>query len=264
MLNILTSNAGEQSPAFVAADRPAGDSNVAWLGHQLGSLAREDATYLLLVGARDHIGFRLRVAQAHLRHDLTPSHWSHAALLGHLSADPGEIVTYEVSLDPPTGFGLPTASNALQTGSLGTYADPERYPNIAILRLPVPPDQWRSDTTREQISVLERFKKQRSVLDVTELVLQWLAFLWGVGRTANPLLNGYGIPSAAMIEVILNAVGYDVTPGLESRASCPEAIWQAAKWWHPYYREQSPAPIEGAWYVGETIGTWAAGGPAGR
>ncbi|HEU4422587.1 MAG TPA: hypothetical protein VFR67_08600, partial [Pilimelia sp.] len=173
-----------------------------------------------------------------------------------VSADASRIVTYEVSLDPPTGFGIPTASNAVQTGRLGTYADPERYPNIALLRLPVPSEQWQRETTRDQISVLERFKKQRSVLDVTELVLQWLAFLWGVGRAANPLLNGYGVPSAAMIEAILNAVGYDVTPALESRASCPEAIWQAAKWWHPYYSEHSPAPIEGVWHVGQRIGIW--------
>lgn len=256
MLNILTSNTGEQSPAFVRVERLDGEHNMAWLTRQFTGLRQADATFLLLVGAADHIGFRLRVAQAHLRHDLSPSHWSHAALLGPQRDDVAETTTYEVSLDPPGGFGIPTASNALQQGRLGTYDDAGRYPNIALLRLPVSPEQWQGDTTRERISVLERFRKQRSVLDVTELVLQWLAFLWGVGRAANPLLNGYGIPSAAMIEVVLNAVGYDVTPALESRAGCPEAIWQAARWWHPYYSEHSPAPMEGAWHVGRPIEVW--------
>ncbi|MEV0720662.1 hypothetical protein [Asanoa sp. NPDC050611] len=256
MLNILASNAGGASPTFRPVSRAPGESNLDWLGRELAGPA-VDGTHLLLVGGRDHIGFRLRVAQAHLRHDLSPSHWSHAALLGPGTPEVGATATYEVSLDPPRGFGVPTAANALQVGRLDAYADPGRFPNIALLRLPVPAVEWQRPSTAEQISVLERFRKQRSVLDVTELVLQWLAFLWGVGRAANPLLDGYGVPSAAMIEVVLNAVGYDVTPALESRASCPEAIWQAAKWWHPYYSERTPSPITGAWHVSDRIGTWS-------
>ena len=81
------------------------------------------------------------------------------------------------------------------------------------------------------------------MLDAQDLLLRWLAFIWGVGRTGNPLLDGQGIPSAAMLEVIFGAVGFDLTPGLESRSSCPEAIWQAAKWWHEYYeRNNQKAP----------------------
>jgi hypothetical protein len=260
MLNIISSNAGRASQTFVAAARADGEDNVAWLRRALTELpdpASEDTpTHLALIGGRDQIGFRLRVAQAHLRHDMTPSHWSHAVLLGPVGKDVRRLTTYEVSLQPPSGFGIPTATNALQTGQFRTYADPDRYPNIALLRLPVDATAWQRATTRDEISVLERFEKQRSVLDVTELVLQWLGFLWGVGRSANPLLEGYGVPTAAAIETILAAVGYDITPALESRASCPEAIWQAAKWWHPYFLAQSPAAIEGRFHVGLPIDLW--------
>jgi hypothetical protein len=264
MLNIITSNAGRASETFVESARPDGEDNLAWLRRALGDLPAPEIegtpTHLVLIGGRDQISFRLRVAQAHLRHDMTPSHWSHAALLGPVRSYARRTQTYEVSLEPAGGFGIPAATNALQVGRITTYADPDRYPNIALLRLPVDAALWQRTTTREQISVLERFEKQRSVLDVTELVLQWLAFLWGVGRAGNPLLEGYGVPTAAMIEVILSAVGYDITPALESRASCPEAIWQAAKWWHPYFLAQSPAPIEGRWHVGRPIDLWTPGG----
>jgi hypothetical protein len=262
MLNIITSTAGSASESFAESAREDDEDNLAWLGRTLADLPEPEAegtpTHVVLIGGRDQLSFRLRVAQAHLRHDLTPSHWSHAALLGPLRTDMRRTGTYEVSLDPPSGFGVPATTNALQAGRLSAYSDPDRYPNIALLRLPVDAALWQRATTREQISVLERFEKQRSVLDVTELVLHWLAFLWGVGRAGNPLLEGYGVPTAAMIEVILGAVGYDVTPALESRASCPEAIWQAAKWWHPYFLAQSPAEIEGRWHVGRPIDLWTA------
>ena len=229
MLNIITSNAGRASETFVESARPDGEDNLAWLRRALGDLPAPEIegtpTHLVLFGGRDQISFRLRVAQAHLRHDMTPSHWSHAALLGPVRNDARRTQTYEVSLEPAGGFGIPAATNALQVGRITAYADPDRYPNICRTRCafrwtprcgsgPPPASRWR----------WERFEKQRSVLDVTELVLQWLAFLWGVGRAGNPLLEGYGVPTAAMIEVILSAVGYDITPALESRASCPEVI----------------------------------------
>jgi hypothetical protein len=53
--------------------------------------------------------------------------------------------------------------------------------------------------------------------------------------------------------VVLGAAGFDLTPGLESRASCPEAIWQAAKWWHKYYEDQKRAPLSGAYCCGHAF-----------
>jgi hypothetical protein len=212
-----------------------------------GEARNEHPTHLLLLGGRGQIAFRVRVAQAHLRHDLTPSNWSHAVLLGPIATRLEQTDVYDISLDPPHGFGFPTVGNALQVGKLADYLDPHRYPNVAILRLPVASSDWRVSASEQELSVLDRFRKQRSLLDATELLLQWLAFVWGVGRAGNPLLDGNGLPAAAMIEVVLNAVRYDVTPGLESRASCPEGIWQAVKWWHPYYEGQNTDPIAGYW-----------------
>ena len=71
----------------------------------------------------------------------------------------------------------------------------------------------------------------------------------------NPLFDGYGMPSAAFIEALCAANGYDLTPGLESRASCPEAIWQAARWWHEFQKDQQGAePIRGMWHTEHFLG----------
>jgi len=45
-------------------------------------------------------------------------------------------------------------------------------------------------------------------------------------------MAAHGMPSAAMLETAYATNGFDLTPGLESRSSCPEAIWQSASWWH--------------------------------
>lgn len=236
MLNIRRSPTPDASLALERVPRKAGQDNLAWLKAATG--LDPGGVRLVLVGGTDALHFRLRVAQSHLRHDLTPSHWSHVALLL------GDEVS-EISLQPVTGFGFPTPTNGVQRGSLEAYADAARFPNVAVVELDVGVDEVRG--------ALERFQTQRSVLDATELMLVWLAFCWGVGRAANPLLDGNGIPSAAMAEVVMGAAGYDLTPGLESRASCPEAIWQAAKWWHKFYEDQKRTPPICRWHVGHTL-----------
>ncbi|MEK6410435.1 MAG: hypothetical protein AABN34_26225 [Acidobacteriota bacterium] len=148
---------------------------------------------------------------------------------------------YEISLEPQAGFGFPTPTNGVQKGKLSHYRDPARYPNIATLGVPVP--------EKEVLKALERFQMQRAVLDAVDLVVRWLAFAWGVAHNGNPLLDGQGIPSAAMLEIVFGAAGFDLTPGLESRSSCPEAIWQAAKWWHEYYQRDQGVALTGAYYT---------------
>jgi hypothetical protein len=65
--------------------------------------------------------------------------------------------------------------------------------------------------------------------------LPWLAYLWGVGQQGNPLLAGVGMPSAAFVEAAHAMTQIELTPGLSSNASCPEALWTSAVWWHGYY-----------------------------
>jgi hypothetical protein len=93
----------------------------------------------------------------------------------------------------------------------------------------------------------------RHVLDCLELLLAWAAYAWGVGSAQNPLLQSLGIPGSAMVEYVLGAAGIDLTPGLASRSSCPEAIWQGAKWWHDWFKEAQREPPAGAWVVGERL-----------
>ena len=173
-----------------------------------------------------------------------PSYWSHAFLLRPAKSLTGSSVV-EISLEPEKGFAFPTPTNAVQTGRLASYRDPARYPNIAVLGIPVAP--------AEVAGALKRFQMQRAVLDAVDLVVRWLAYSWGVARSGNPLMDGLGIPSSAMLETVFGAAGFDLTPGLESRSSCPEAIWQAAKWWHEYYERDNRPRIIGAFFTPDLI-----------
>lgn len=214
------------------------EDNLAWLGRATltltskfgDDLKSQELVRLVLLGGTDPVSFRLRIAQAHMRHDLTPSSWSHVVLV-HPDA---LSQIYEISLEPQGGFQYPVPTNGLQTGNIESYRNRGIYPNIALLGIPS------SDKlTWEKINrTFTQFQKQRTSLDAMELIVRWLAFVWGAGRAGNPLLEGYGIPSSAMLEIIFSALGHDLTPGLESRSSCPEAIWQAVKWWHTYYGQE--------------------------
>jgi hypothetical protein len=82
-----------------------------------------------------------------------------------------------------------------------------------------------------------RLREQRSIIDIPTLILPWLGFVWGAGTGGNPLLNGYGVPSAVLVETAYGMAEVELTPGLAAASSCPEAIYQAARWWTGYYTE---------------------------
>ncbi|MCZ7557496.1 MAG: hypothetical protein M5R41_13940 [Bacteroidia bacterium] len=242
MINILSSNASAPSKGLLKTPRVQDEDNISWLGRVM---SEDDRSTIVLVGGKSPAAFRLRVAQSHVRHDLYPSSWSHAMLLGKRAKKLASSEVYEISLEAPGGMGFPPPTNAVQKGKLSAYADAAQYPNIAVLHVPV--------ETKEVLSALGRFQMQRAVLDAMDLLVRWLAFSWGVAGTGNPLLENHGIPSAAMLDVVFGAAGFDLTPGLESRASCPEAIWQAAKWWHEYYEKQGLTSLSGAYVVGHEL-----------
>ena len=243
MINIISSKASAPNTLLQEAPRRANEDNLRWLSRQ--PRPSEDQTGIVLVGGTSTTSFRLRVAQSHVRHDLMPSYWSHAMLLGRPARTFATTPVYEISLEPPQGFTFPPPTNGLQQGRISQYQDPKLYPNIALLNAPVP--------LAQVMEALEAFQRQRAVLDGVELITRWLTYVWGVARAGNPLLDGYGIPSAAMLEIAFGVAGYDLTPGLESRSSCPEAIWQAVKWWHEYYVQQNRSALSGAYYVGHTL-----------
>jgi hypothetical protein len=241
MLEIRSSPASAPNPNFVSQPRARNQTNLAWLQRALKGKGKKasGSPLLVLLGGSDPISFRLRVAQSQARHDLTPSYWSHVVLVEPAEGELASATAWEISLDPAGGFGYPPKTNAVQHADLGRYDDANRFPNIAVLQVPLEIAPVRD--------ALQRFMRQRNALDAVELVTQWLPYVWGAGRATNPLLDGQGLPSAAMVEVVLGAAGFELTPGIASAASCPEAIWQAARWWHEYHGREDGTPLSGAY-----------------
>lgn len=200
---------------------------------------------LLLVGGCDLTHFRLRVAQSHVRADMTPSLWSH---VGILCEDAAGLGLYEVALDPPDGFQQMPKTNGVQRVSVARYEDPSRFPNVALLRFPISKlgdDEPKGAPRSPIVRGINRVRNERGVLDIPALVLPWLGFVWGAGMPTNPLVGGTGIPGAVFAEAAFAAVGVELTPGLSTRSSCPEAIWQAALWWYAYYVDRGPQQAAG-------------------
>jgi hypothetical protein len=243
-VRVLRSPADTRNPQVLEVLRTEGETNEQWLRRVIDGRRVETArewSLLLLVGGTDPLSFRLRVAQSHARHDLSPSAWSHVLFIPELSRTLADSPTREVSLATRFGeYGFPLPSNGLQEGRLGIYLDAALFPNLALLSAPVP--------AADLASSLGALKGQRSLLDVPQLIVRWLGYCWGVGVPASPLADGIGMPGAALMEAAFAARGFDLTPGLESRSSCPEAIWQAATWWHGFYqRTQGGRVIKGAY-----------------
>jgi hypothetical protein len=199
-----------------------GESNGRWL-------SRVGATDgILLLGGSALADFRIRVAQSHLRRDLCPSFWSLAGILR--DGKTFDTVPLDFWEDTSQVPGL----NGIQRCRIAGYDDPDRYPNIAVLSF--------TRDTAVLARHAESVRGQRSVLDLPSLMLPWLGFVWGAGRQGNPLFGGTGVPSAAFVETVYALAGIDLTPGVSSESSCPEAIWQAAKWWQGYYAEAAKGP----------------------
>jgi hypothetical protein len=137
MITSAASRVSEPNPAFVELKRRRGDDNLAWLRKLLSSYTPQGVV-MLLIGGTDALAFRLRVAQAHLRNDMTPSWWSHIALVLETSArDIGRSRLVEISLDPAGGFGWAPTDNAVQSGvspATGTPVDFRTSPWWICLR----------------------------------------------------------------------------------------------------------------------------------
>lgn len=180
---------------------------------------------LLLLGGNSVVDFRIRIAQSHLRHDLTPSYWSLVGIL----AD--EERFFSVPLEWRGELSEMPHANGIQLCPLADYDDPIHFPNIAFVQF--------TNTMEDLLGYAERLKLQRSVVDLPALVVTWLEYVWAVGSKGNPLISGEGLPSAVFAETVYGIGGIELTPGLSTASSCPEAIWQAAKWWSGFYREIS-------------------------
>lgn len=216
MTSILTreSGANDQNPKLHMLRAHKGETNSAWVLRSGGGAG------VILLGGTSLIHFRLRYAQSALRDDLSPSYWS---LCGLVDTD-GSIRTAPLELDVVADV---PRSNGVRLMSIGDFDDPVTWPNIAILRF--------SEDPSIVAAYADLISRRRTVVDLPALLVAWLAYAWSVDRAGNPLLSGSGIPSAAFVEAAHSLAGVELTPGLSSSASCPEAIWQAVKWWQEYY-----------------------------
>jgi hypothetical protein len=216
MLSIRASNA--TSPNKRLAEMPArsGEGNSAWLQRTGASDG------IVLLGGTSASDLRLRSAQAPLRNDLTSSHWSLAGILV------GTATFLSVPLDLAGDISTVPPSNGIRERAVADYDDPNQYPNIAQLSFAAEGAAISDAATQ--------VRRQRALLDIPRLIVAWLAYVWGVDD-CNPLAAGHGMPSAAFVEAAHSAANIELTPGLASASSCPEAIWQTAKWWEEYYKD---------------------------
>jgi hypothetical protein len=231
MLRQSWSKTATRNAAIVPMARGDDEDNLQWGARaviEMGTGGVEGWTHLVLLGGSDTMAFRLRQAQSHLRSDMLPSYWSESLLVNVRGTDVLKARALHVPLLQPTNGALATISNGVVERPLKDFADPARWPNVAVIAVPVPQEQI--------LEKVETFKRSRATLDALEHILRWLAYAWGVARTPNPLSDGIGMPSACMLETACAAANFDLTPGLESRASCPEAIWVAALHWHEYFQ----------------------------
>jgi len=242
-MRIARSKAVSANKSFTRLERVNGQGNLSW-GQQavtaIGTIDTSHWTYVALLGGSDTMAYRVRIAQSHLRPDMLPSYWSESILVELKGDSVKGARALHVPLLQPDRQDFATISNGVITRPLRDFDDPQRFPNIALIALPIP--------QAEILKQVEKFKKSRPSLDALEHVLRWLAFAWGAARTPNPLHDNYGLPSACMLETVFGAAGLDLTPGLESRTSCPEAIWVAARYWQDYFKEfRGDSPVGCYW-----------------
>jgi len=242
MLQIRTSEASKESRQVKKLTRKPGELNSAWLAR-----AGVEPGDMLLLGGANLTHFRLRAAQADIRRDLLPSAWSHIVLVD-AAAGAKDWRVWEVSLECRDDVHLVPKSNGVREILLSAYDDPRDFPNIARLRVP-----QKSDTAAEGklADHVGKFRMERLSLNIPALMVEWYGWVWGAPEKGNPLVRSMGIPAAVFVESVYALMGIELTPGLASQSSCPEAIWQSARWWHEFYATQASLcdPLEGVYCV---------------
>ena len=240
MISIRQSNADKANKSLTDTKKLTGKraSTAKAAGKTTTASKETNSAWLKRVGAKDGVlllggasvsHFRIRVAQSHARADLHPSKWSLAGIL----LDDATFLSVPLEL---SGDASDIAQgNGVQTCNMADYNDPARFPNIAVIRFTKDVDKI---LTNARLIAGDRKQKkpaQRSIIDLPSLMLPWLSYIWIAGKAGNPLAEGLGLPSATFVETVYGMAGIELTPGLASSTSCPEAIWQSAKYWQDFY-----------------------------
>ena len=232
MISIRQSDATSSNDALNETPAKSKETNSAWLKR----IGATDGVILFGGAAISH--FRIRVAQSHARADLKPSLWSLAGIL----IDGKTFLSVPLEL---CGEASEIATrNGVTPCPVSDYDDPAKFPNIAVIRF-----------TKDADVILENARliggdpdrnrpAQRGIVDLPTLMLPWLRYVWIAGNAGNPLSEDKGLPSAVFVETVYGMAGIELTPGLASATSCPEAIWQAAKYWHGFYEKAAESTLE--------------------
>jgi hypothetical protein len=182
------------------SEKYAGAGNLQFFGDALAELGEsgDGARGLMaigFVGSRDIPGVALREAQAILRWGLRPSLWSHVFLVADATAGGSDVSgtkILEVPIFPRTGRFPQPERNGVQEGTLGLYADSELDANVALIggpherrRGPSGYGGGRWTTTRTA-----------SGSTYGSMLGSWQGFVWTNAQSANPLRDGFPIPSA--------------------------------------------------------------------
>ncbi len=203
------------------------ENNAQWLKRAYESFALDDAnnwSFVVLAGDKDIASFRIRVAQSHLRGDMLPSFWSDCALLKVVKGNFSTAKFYNLPLFQPAFESYAPARNGLVELSINKLPD---YPNLALLAIPVEQNKI--------LNSLSEYKISRVSYDAVENILPWLAFVWGAGNAANPLIQQIGFPSAMMLNQLFSVNNFDLAPGVNANLSTPETFWSGVKYWQDYY-----------------------------
>ncbi len=243
MSQIVRARATRENPYFQPSPRLEGADNVGWL--RAGGFR---GPRVILLGGSSRGALRVRCAQAHGRGGMAPSHWSHVAIM----ADEGELtyesVLHHVEMGPLSGSAAPHPERGVEVVPAGAFADRLSWPNVAVIY----PDV----ESRDVASAIGDFRTGSLGRDLTTLAVTWLAFAWGSEKSPTPLDEGAGLPAAVFAETVIGAAGVALTPIVPNGASCPEWIWQAARFWHDLHSEagSNRAGLEGAYCLDDDLG----------
>lgn len=208
------------------------ESNMEWLKRAYNSFGFDDASqwsFILLMGGKDIVSFRIRVAQSHLRPDMLPSYWSDCALLQIENGEVDNATLSNIPLFQPPAKGYAPKRNGVVDIPLKQLPSQKHLPNLALIAIPI--------AQNDVIASLATYRDTRPSYDAVENILPWLAFVWGIGSSANPLIQHAGFPSAIMLKQIYSNHSFDLGPGISANLSAPEVLWGAAKRWQGYYED---------------------------
>lgn len=204
-----------------------------------GTWFRGGAACIGLLGEYGLAGATMRQAQAVLRVDRSPSHWSGAFLIhDDLAVDPtrnrgrASAWVWESTLAPAIPFNYFIERNGVGARRIADYANARfdmrrehSVPNMAILALGV--------TQEERAAILNRASDpnvDQLAYDLRGLLGTWYAFLTGATAQINPLATGHAVHSSAYLQLAYDAIGVDLAPGAHLKNTAPEHLWQMARY----------------------------------